>query len=159
MPSKGSPSPGGPPAHMTSVLFEVGAGRVRFSWRHLSSGDDRGAGDGLEVLGNSPRKDLHMDHRAVLVLDQIHHAGHRDRIIITGQHDTLGGDHRGVASFGQPRPDIAGLVLVVKVDLQVDHNCTAHGAHLLLDRSGTYLGLSSTGPRISSKWFSKSSSG
>ena len=86
--------------------------------------------------------------------------GHRDGVVVTDHHDALGGDHGGVASFGQPCPDVAGLVFVVEVDLKVDHNCTAaHGAHLLLDRSGTYLGLSRAGPKISSKSFSSSSSG
>jgi hypothetical protein len=64
-----------------------------------------------------PRKDLYVDDRAVLVLDQIHHAGHRDGVIMTDHQNWPRGDRRGVASLGQPHPDVASLVLVVEVDL------------------------------------------
>jgi hypothetical protein len=45
-----------------SILFEVVAGRIgSFNRRYLSGGYDRGAGDGLEIVGDCARKDFHVD--------------------------------------------------------------------------------------------------
>ena len=98
-----------------------------------------------------------MDDRAVLVLDQIHHLA----IAIASSSPTTtirsGAIREGLRASDSHVPDVAGLVPVVEVDLQVDHNCAAaHGAHLLPYRSGTYLGCPGL---VQAKSFSSSSSG
>src|SRR5680860_1363956 len=127
-----------------------GCGRPR--WGEPSARRDGGARDGVEIAVDGARQDVDVDDRAVLVLYEVDDAGHREGVVVTDDDDPVRGDERGVASFAQPRPDVAGLVLVVEVDLQVDHDgVRAHAAHLLFDRVGSYFGLSSTGPRISSR--------
>jgi hypothetical protein len=80
-------SPGGPDARMASCLLQVVAGRVRLAGALSQAGMAAARATASKYSATDARKNLHVDDHAVLVLDQIHHAGHRDGVVVTDHHD------------------------------------------------------------------------